>query len=431
MQIITTHKAADFDALASVIAGTILYPGAIPVLPKNLNPNVKAFLSIHKDLFKIYSIGDIELDKVKTLIVTDANSWNRLEKIDVLRKRDDLEIILWDHHKGGNIQPTWKCKKETGATITLMVQHMKQLKMELTPMQATLFLAGLYEDTGGLMFPSTTAEDAYAAGYLLEKEADLKILNSFLRPAYGQKQKTILFEMLKTASRIKLRGFSISISKMNMEGHVSNLAVVVHMYREILNLDAAFGVFTVGDQGKCIVIGRSSVDELNIGKIMHKLGGGGHLNAGSAKVDSLSPNEIEKQVISLIKGDRLATITISDLMSYPVYTVTSDMKMEQVAQILREKGCTGVPVVEGDKMVGVISRRDFKKVRRTNQMKAPVKAFMSRNCITIESDRSPVEASRLMVKHDIGRLPVIQKERIIGIITRTDAMRYFYDLLPE
>ena len=41
------------------------------------------------------------------------------------------------------------------------------------------------------------------------------------------------------------------------------------------------------------------------------------------------------------------------------------------------------------------------------------------------------EAARLMVKHDVGRLPVVANERVIGIITRSDAMLYFYDLLPD
>ena len=50
MRIVTTHKNTDFDALASVIAATLLYSSSIPILPKSLNPNVKAFLSIHKDL---------------------------------------------------------------------------------------------------------------------------------------------------------------------------------------------------------------------------------------------------------------------------------------------------------------------------------------------------------------------------------------------
>ena len=56
-------------------------------------------------------------------------------------------------------------------------------------------------------------------------------------------------------------------------------------------------------------------------------------------------------------------------------------------------------------LVGVISRRDFRKVRKSKQMEAPVKAIMSRNLITIEYDRSAFEAARLMIKHDIGRLP--------------------------
>ena len=49
----------------------------------------------------------------------------------------------------------------------------------------------------------------------------------------------------------------------------------------------------------------------------------------------------------------------------------------------------------------------------------------------IEPGKSPMQAARIMVKHDIGRLPVVDNGRIIGIITRSDAMLYFYDLLPD
>ena len=42
-----------------------------------------------------------------------------------------------------------------------------------------------------------------------------------------------------------------------------------------------------------------------------------------------------------------------------------------------------------------------------------------------------MEAAKIMVKNDVGRLPVVQDGRIIGIITRSDSMMYFYDLLPD
>ena len=42
-----------------------------------------------------------------------------------------------------------------------------------------------------------------------------------------------------------------------------------------------------------------------------------------------------------------------------------------------------------------------------------------------------MQAARLMIQHDIGHLPVVENGRVIGIVTRSDTMRYLYDLLPE
>ena len=67
------------------------------------------------------------------------------------------------------------CQERIGANITLMIREIKKKKILLTPIQATLFLIGLYEDTGSLTFSSTKPEDAHAAAYLLEKKADFII----------------------------------------------------------------------------------------------------------------------------------------------------------------------------------------------------------------------------------------------------------------
>ena len=432
MQIVTTHKNMDFDALASTIAATLLYPGIKTVVPKTINPNVKAFLSIHKDLFELHDPGDIDLDAVETLVVVDTNSWSRLDRMDKLRKREDLDIIVWDHHGSkGNIKAAWSHKKTFGANITLMMLVLREQGITLTPMQATLFLAGIYEDTGNLGFPGTTAEDAYAVGYLLEQKADLNMVNSFLRPAYGEKQKTVLFKMLQDAKREKVNGNTISLCKVNIHGHVDSLAIVVRMFREILNVDAAFGIFTNNKQDRCVVIGRSNSDRIDVGAIMRSVGGGGHPGAGSVMLNKVNPDAVETMIYDLISGNHSTSVQISDLMSFPVVSVPPTTPMEQVALILKEKGCTGIPIVDGEQLVGIISRRDFRKVRKDSQLKAPVKAFMNTNVTTIEPGKSPQQAARLMVKHDVGRLPVMEDNKMIGIITRSDTMRYFYDLLPD
>ena len=265
----------------------------------------------------------------------------------------------------------------------------------------------------------------------MERRADLSILSSFLRPAYGEKQKNVLFEMVKNARRTRVGGYTVSISRQQIDGHVDGLAVVVRMYRELVNVDAAFGIFSSPDGERCMVIGRSHVEGLSIGRIMQSLGGGGHPGAGSAVLHRVNPHAVEEMILELIRGNQQASVQVSDLMSFPVETVGTDCPMREVAKILREKGCTGLPVVDGEKLVGVISRRDFRKLRRDAQLDAPVKAFMSIRVKTIHPGASPMEAARIMVKHDVGRLPVVEDERIIGIVTRSDAMLYFYDLVPD
>ena len=98
MKIITTHKNTDFDGLASVFAASLLHPEAQPVLPRSLNPNVQAFLSIHKDHFSFKHPKDIALDDTGELVVVDANSWSRLDDLSSLAEQAPLIIHIWDHH---------------------------------------------------------------------------------------------------------------------------------------------------------------------------------------------------------------------------------------------------------------------------------------------------------------------------------------------
>lgn len=140
MQIATTHRNTDFDGLASIVAATLLYPGAVAVCPKNVNPNVHRFLSLHKTSFDLILVGEVELDTVTRLIVADTNQWRRLDRVDHLKDREGVELLLWDHHMGiGDLNPHWQCVEKIGATITLLVREIQQQKLHLTPLQATLF----------------------------------------------------------------------------------------------------------------------------------------------------------------------------------------------------------------------------------------------------------------------------------------------------
>ncbi|HMK66225.1 MAG TPA: CBS domain-containing protein [Thermodesulfobacteriota bacterium] len=433
MELIVTHKNTDFDGFSCLLAATLLYPEAFPVLPRTLNENVRSFYTLHKDIFNFLEPGEIDFNKIQRLIIVDSRSWLRLEIPEEMIAIAGLEIHLWDHHpQAPNPIPAIKSHIEpVGAAVSLLVHRIEQEGKIPSSILSTLFLAGIYEDTGNLTFPGTSPKDARAAAFLLEWGADLSVVQKFIRPVYGLKQKEILVEMINLEKRRKVNGFQVSFIHIDIEGHTPGLSPVVDRYQEFSDTDATFVFFKDVRKNQCMVIGRSNAATLNVGRLLKEFGGGGHPTAGSALVKNCECLGLEERLAELVEKKESASIQLGDLMSYPVLTVTPETTMKEAARLLRVRGCTAFPVWDGQAVVGIISRRDFKRAKKTRDIELPVKAFMSRDLFLINKDTSITEATRLMVDHNIGRLPVMDNEQLIGIITRSDIMRYYYDMLPE
>lgn len=433
MEIITTHKNTDFDGLASVIAGTILYPGATGVIPKMVNKNVERFLSTHKTAFNIILPNEVNHDEVKKLIVVDTNQWRRLDRMEKLKNRSDLTIHVWDHHgQGGDIESSWRCQETAGSTVTLMIRELRRRNISLSPLDSTVLLIGLYEDTGHLTYPSTNADDAQAAAYLLQNGADLNVAAVFLNPPYEEVQKDILFKLIENTEKFTHNRLSVGINIVYLKQKIPMLSAIVNMYRKLITTEAVFAIF-INDETTSTVIARSGSDRIDVGAILKHFGGGGHPGAASATVKSknFSPEKIKEEIIALIKENKISAATIADLMSYPVTMVNPETSMREIRDVMEEKHIRGILVGTEEKLEGIIVLWDLKKIKQERQWKAPVKAFMIRNVKTIPPDLDPVEAAQMMVKKNIGHIPVEFDGRIIGILTRTDILTYFYNMLPD
>jgi nanoRNase/pAp phosphatase (c-di-AMP/oligoRNAs hydrolase) len=434
MHIVTTHKNSDFDALASVIAGTLFYPGAVGVIPSSVNRNVDQFLSTHKSAFNLIGPREVDFEAVKRLTVVDTNHWYRLDRMEKLRDRNGLHIDLWDHHMTtpGDISGDIEYREQIGSTISLFMREMpKETLRNLSPLEATVFLIGLYEDTGRLTFPSTTPDDARAAVLLLEHGADLNVARFFLNPPYEKGQKDAFFKMLQATRRITVHGHSVGFHRISIRSKVPELAEVVNLCRQVMGVEALFGIYDLGNYHT--IIGRSAVEAINIGKILGELGGGGHPGAGSASVkdEIATPEESEKNIESLLRQNTVNQITIASIMSSPVISVPPDTTMQKVKEIMDMQGIRGLPVMEKKKICGMIVLSDLKRVKKTKQWQAPVKAFMTRDITTTEPDASPMQVARIIIDQEIGYLPVVQEGEVVGIVSRTDLLGWFYHMQPE
>jgi CBS domain-containing protein len=97
---------------------------------------------------------------------------------------------------------------------------------------------------------------------------------------------------------------------------------------------------------------------------------------------------------------------------------------DDVLKTLQDHKVSGVPVIKKDEVVGMITRTDLLRNREEDQ----TALLMTRDPVVINPDKSIVEASRLLIKHDIRRLPVVEDKKLVGIITVADIVRVAADL---
>ena len=132
----------------------------------------------------------------------------------------------------------------------------------------------------------------------------------------------------------------------------------------------------------------------------------------------------------------MTKIFVSDAMNHTVLTLSPADTVAAAYQVVVEKGYRGIPIVEGEKLVGVVTVSDLQRIPREQMASTPVKDVMTQNVLVAHSDDSLLSALETMTNHGVGRLPVVTKEsgRLVGIITRTDVIRSYeraVDLLSK
>jgi CBS domain-containing protein len=106
--------------------------------------------------------------------------------------------------------------------------------------------------------------------------------------------------------------------------------------------------------------------------------------------------------------------------------VPAGVSVAQVAGLMRSEGIRHVLVMEGDQLIGVVSDRDVRGLRvteeRTLSPSSPVATVMSEPPIVVDPETPLTAAARAMLEHKIGAVVVLDGGRPVGILTRADAL---------
>lgn len=438
LEVILTHEHTDFDALASLLVASYLYPNALPVLPRQLNRNVASFLALYRNRFPFVTDKDVPRGHIERAIIVDTRAVNWVKGMD----HNTLQVIL-DHHRddgppGANQTIRYEA---VGANTTMLVEQLYESGIALSPLHATLFALGVHEDTGSLTYPSTTYRDARCLAWIMQPDhkVNLEALAHFLNHPLSDRQRALLQELIDASEFVDVAGHTVMIACAGAEGFNEELSALASRFRDFHETDAVFMVIDLGDVIQ--VIARSTTDDVNVGAVADALGGGGHPRAAAAPVRDrgLGTRGVRGRIVELLNQHSRAAITVRHIMSTGrPQSLSPDMTVAAAAELMRRYGHEGFPVLRRhpdghDELLGALTRREADRALNHELGEQPVSRFMRAGQITVRPDTSITELRHKMIESNWGQIPVMDDQnQIIGIVTRTDLIKLWDEgALPQ
>lgn len=420
MEVILTHENADFDAVASLWAAYRLFPEAVPVLPRRVNRNCRDFIDLYQLKPPFVPADELPRQRVHHAILVDTQG---LTTVKGMGRWTHVHVI--DHHELNRKLPAgWTFAGEPmGATTTLLVERMAEGNLEIEPVEATLLLLGIYEDTGNLSYDSTTARDARAAAWLIEHGADLSVADRYIHHPLSQGQHELYERLLEGLTTHEAGGHTVIVARGETDSYDEEISTLAHRLRDLLEPAALFVLVKVKDNVQ--MVARSTTDRIDVSAIAARFGGGGHSRAAAALVRNRPLTAVYDELVKLLPNAIHSADTVGQIMSRGVQSLTPTTTIAEADERMRRTGHEGYPVVEGAQVLGLLTRRQVDRALRYKMDDALVGEMMQPGNIAVSPSDSIEKLQQLMMNTGWGQIPVVQDGQIVGVVTRTDLINHW------
>jgi len=430
MEAILGHQNLDFDCVSSMVAAQKIHPDSNIFLQPTSEGNVLEYLNLYRHHFSFQRHSQFDLDVLETVIVVDTNRRSRLgpyeEAIDAADR-----IVVYDHHppEQSNIDADEYYFDSVGALITYMVELLRGRSLQISPIEATLFLLGLHQETGSLQFGNTDARDYETGKFLMEAGANLDVVQNFIHRQLNEDQIDLFNDLLDESRQKTINNVPVTIATAEREEYLGEISLLTHKLQETENCNVLFVLVRLGNRIQMVF--RSRYEYVDVGSIAEEFGGGGHGRAASATLSGITLHEAESALEDTLRDRLKPELVAEDIMSKPVHSVRQDLPVSEAQNVMHRLGHQGMPIIdENEELVGIISRTDIDKAIQHDLTHAPVKGFMSPHVVTASQDTSLSQLKEIMMDEQIGRLPIVEGGEIRGIVSRSDMIRALHRKKP-
>jgi len=125
-------------------------------------------------------------------------------------------------------------------------------------------------------------------------------------------------------------------------------------------------------------------------------------------------------------------------MSNDIITINKTQSIREVSDIIKDKNIRHVPVVSGEKVIGILSKVDLQKISFVNTVDGDelttalydglnIEQVMTKDVKVVQKDDTIYDVATILSKNEFHSLPVLENEKLVGIVTTTDLIKYLVD----
>jgi tRNA nucleotidyltransferase (CCA-adding enzyme) len=427
MKIIVGHSNMDLDSIGSMVLARYLFPDHQLVASRQIHPVARHLYNLYRERLDFLPVAQLAGQRVERVVVVDTRVRRRVEEY--LRHLGELpgDILVFDHHADdtSDIPGAVIREKAVGANTTLLGLELLRRSVTLHPDDATVALTGIYADTGNFTHENVEYADFQVASLCLQHGASLPLVRQFLRPLAEGRQLALFHEALNHLTARSYGGHLVQLCFLELERQSAGLAAVVEQVFEVEGPDALFAVFSIPAESQSLLIARSRGRDIDLLQALAAFGAAGHALAASAQLKGRWGRAVLEELDGHLSKALQPAPTAARIMRRDFPALREDMSLLAADEELEKAGCTGAPVAgPGGELVGFLSLGDIMKGRRAGQMKAPVRAYMTRNLVSASPLTPLRELGELFLKRPVGQVPLVDAGRLVGLASRADYLGF-------
>ncbi|MFO1484651.1 MAG: CBS domain-containing protein [Verrucomicrobiaceae bacterium] len=122
-----------------------------------------------------------------------------------------------------------------------------------------------------------------------------------------------------------------------------------------------------------------------------------------------------------------AARTLLEHKGRDLWTIAPDVTVFEAIKLMSEKNVGALPVVDGGRLIGIISERDYMSkvaIKGKSSKETPVRDIMTQNVVTVSPDQSVSECMSIITQQRVRHLPVVENATLVGVVSIGDLVRW-------